>query len=87
MPAHSSPVVQDEPSIDVEELVRWGCLEEDAGFLTTFVTSASGESRLMVYDAKTMDSAAVATVHIPCRVPLGFHGIHLTEEQLSMQRL
>lgn len=61
--------------------------EEDAGFLTTYVTSASGESRLMVYDAKMMDSAAVATVHIPCRVPLGFHGIHLTEQQLSTQRL
>lgn len=60
--------------------------DEDAGYLTTFITNDSGESRLVVYDARTMESAPVATVHIPCRVPVGFHGIHLNEEQLSLQR-
>lgn len=59
---------------------------EDAGYLVTFLTSASGvDSRMVVYDARTMAPRPVASVRLPARVPAGFHGLHINEEQLASQ--
>ena len=45
---------------------------EDEGYLVTYLThEVTGESKLAVFDAKTMDSTPLATVRIPHRVPAG----------------
>ena len=46
---------------------------EDGGWLVNFVQDrSSGDSALVVVDAEAMEE--VARVHLPRRVPLGFHG-------------
>jgi carotenoid cleavage dioxygenase len=46
---------------------------EDDGWLLTFVTAKSTDrSHLLVLDARDLDE--VARVHIPVRIPAGFHG-------------
>ena len=57
---------------------------EDAGYLVTFVTTPD-KSQLVVYNASTMDSTPTASVKLPCRVPAGFHGLHLNEAQMASQ--
>jgi carotenoid cleavage dioxygenase len=53
---------------------RPGATEEDDGYLMTFVTdTADWSSRCLVFDAKCISDGPVATVHIPFRVPAGFH--------------
>lgn len=63
--------------------------QEDDGYLITFVTDESRPealtSSLVVYDARTMAAAPVAVVKLPCRVPYGFHGLHVNERQLQGQ--
>ena len=90
--------------------------EEDDGYLVTYVhNEASGESSMVVYDAKTMAAEPVARVvcvktkssclmavtvvvqshetqsffgaHqvLPQRVPYGFHGEWMSEEQFASQ--
>lgn len=61
------------------------CAGEDEGYLVTFLTSEGGESRLVVYNAQTMEPRPVASVLMPVRVPSGFHGLHINEEQLAAQ--
>ncbi len=51
----------------------------------TFLTSEGGESRLVVYNAQIMEPRPVASVLMPVRVPSGFHGLHINEEQLAAQ--
>lgn len=46
---------------------------------------ASGESSMVVYDAKTMAPEPVARVILPQRVPYGFHGEWMSEEQFASQ--
>ena len=47
---------------------------EDDGYLMTYVyNAANNESDFMIFDASSMSSEPVATVHLP-RVPFGFHG-------------
>lgn len=49
--------------------------EEDAGWLLALVYDAAGDrSDLVILDAQDFTSRPVATVHLPCRVPFGFHG-------------
>ncbi len=38
-----------------------------------------------MWDAKTMSSDPVATVKLPARVPLGFHALFVSEEELATQ--
>jgi carotenoid cleavage dioxygenase-like enzyme len=48
---------------------------EDDGWLINFVSNlATGASELVIVDARDMEGEAVARVHIPRRVPFGFHG-------------
>ena len=47
---------------------------EDDGYLMTYVyDAASNRSDYVIFDAKSMSSDPVASVHLP-RVPFGFHG-------------
>jgi carotenoid cleavage dioxygenase len=40
---------------------------------------------MVVYDAKTMSSTALARVKLPQRVPYGFHALFLDEAQVQAQ--
>jgi len=49
--------------------------EEDAGWLLSLVyDAAANRSDLVILDAKSFTSPPVATIHLPGRVPFGFHG-------------
>ena len=68
-------------------LSRWCSIAgEDDGYLMTFVyDEPKQKSFFVVYDAHTMSSRPVARVPMPQRVPFGFHGMFLSEEQLQSQ--
>ncbi|MBD2776289.1 carotenoid oxygenase family protein [Iningainema tapete] len=62
---------------------RLGGIEDD-GWLITFVCDRSSDtSELVVINAQDVTAEPVARVLIPQRVPYGFHGIWVCEEQLS----
>eukprot|EP00747_Dinoflagellata_sp_TGD_P223262 gnl/TRDRNA2_/TRDRNA2_94863_c1_seq1.p1 gnl/TRDRNA2_/TRDRNA2_94863_c1~~gnl/TRDRNA2_/TRDRNA2_94863_c1_seq1.p1 ORF type:complete len:359 (+),score=45.12 gnl/TRDRNA2_/TRDRNA2_94863_c1_seq1:93-1079(+) len=67
---------------------RTGSTAEDDGYLVTFVVDPAGlaASSFWVLDAQTMGGAPLAIVDLPVRVPMGFHGLWVTEEQLQSQR-
>jgi carotenoid cleavage dioxygenase-like enzyme len=57
---------------------------EDEGWLITFVyDSQEDASELVVVNAQDVNAEPVARVLIPQRVPYGFHGAWVSEEQLS----
>ncbi|KAK9816287.1 hypothetical protein WJX74_006374 [Apatococcus lobatus] len=59
---------------------------EDDGYLMTFVYDEPKQmSFFVVYDAHTFSSKPVARVPMPQRVPFGFHGMFLSEQQLQSQ--
>eukprot|EP00611_Tribonema_gayanum_P022392 TRINITY_DN4482_c0_g1_i2.p1 TRINITY_DN4482_c0_g1~~TRINITY_DN4482_c0_g1_i2.p1 ORF type:complete len:500 (-),score=136.36 TRINITY_DN4482_c0_g1_i2:689-2188(-) len=60
---------------------------EDDGYLLVFVvdTNSDNASEMRIYNAKTMDAKPVATVKIPTRVPLGFHALYVTEQEIKSQ--
>ena len=48
---------------------------EDDGYLLSYVVDQNtNTSELVVVDASTMDDEPVARIHIPARIPAGFHG-------------
>jgi carotenoid cleavage dioxygenase len=49
---------------------------EGEGYVLTIVGDVAGKhpSELIVLDATDFEAAPVARVHLPARVPLGFHG-------------
>ncbi|MFT3804344.1 MAG: carotenoid oxygenase family protein [Burkholderiaceae bacterium] len=52
-----------------------GACAEEEGWLLTLVTHARDDAaRLLVLDASRLESGPVATVKLPRRVPIGFHG-------------
>jgi carotenoid cleavage dioxygenase len=54
---------------------------EDAGWLLNLVFDrATGASSLVVLDAGDLEAEPVATVHLPRRVPFGFHGNWMADE-------
>ena len=54
---------------------------EDAGWLMCYVyDAASDRSDFVVLDASDMSAPPLATVHLPVRVPLGFHGNWIADD-------
>ena len=63
---------------------RPSAVAEDDGWLLTFVhDTVEGQSELVVVNAQDMTSEPVARLLIPQRVPYGFHGTWISEEQLA----
>lgn len=58
--------------------------EEDDGYLVTYVHDEKRmESWFWVMDAKSPDLDIVARVRLPGRVPYGFHGLFVSQNQLN----
>jgi carotenoid cleavage dioxygenase len=54
---------------------RDGATAEDDGYLLSYVYDArENKSELVVVDARRMEGEPLARVHLPVRVPAGFHG-------------
>ncbi|MCA1995455.1 MAG: carotenoid oxygenase family protein [Coleofasciculus sp. S288] len=63
---------------------RPGATAEDDGWLITFVyDEGSATSELVVVNAQDVTASPVARVIMPQRVPYGFHGAWVSEEQLT----
>jgi carotenoid cleavage dioxygenase len=58
---------------------------EDEGYVMTIVhDTATGKSRLVIIDAQKFNAPAVATIHLPQRVPYGAHGSWVTNDLVPM---
>lgn len=58
-----------------------GATSEDDGFLLTFAHDRTEDtSYLLILDAGDVAAAPIAEVHLPVRVPAGFHGTWLPAE-------
>ncbi len=58
-----------------------GATSEDDGYLLALVHDpARDASALIVLDASRLDAAEIARVHIPVRVPFGFHGSWIPDD-------
>ena len=56
-------------------VARDGAKAEDDGYLITYVyDEAARKSELVIVDANDLSRPALASVHLPARVPYGFHG-------------
>jgi carotenoid cleavage dioxygenase-like enzyme len=54
---------------------RAGATSEDDGYLMTFVfDQAASRSEFVIWDARDAALPPLARVHLPVRVPYGFHG-------------
>lgn len=54
---------------------------EDEGWLIAYVYDESRDtSDVVILDAQQIERKPVATIHLPCRVPYGFHGNWLPDE-------
>ena len=63
---------------------REGAIAEDDGYLMTFVYDESTKtSDFIVLDARDLSQPALATVHLPVRVPYGFHGNWVPDSVVS----
>ncbi|MEX0782671.1 MAG: carotenoid oxygenase family protein [Dehalococcoidia bacterium] len=63
---------------------RAGAIAEDDGYLVTFVYDGSeGTSEFVVVDAQNVESAPLARVVLPQRVPYGFHGAWVSGERIA----
>jgi len=64
-----------------------GGKSEDEGYLLGFIFDEDKQrSEFVVYDAHTMSPKPLATVVLPQRVPYGFHGIFVDEDQIQHQK-
>lgn len=60
---------------------------EDEGWLLSIVTDrAAAGSQLLVLDATDLAGAPVASVQLPRRVPAGFHGSWIFDDELGLAR-
>ncbi|KAK4422449.1 putative carotenoid cleavage dioxygenase 4, chloroplastic [Sesamum alatum] len=58
--------------------------EEDDGYLVTYIhNEITEESKFLVMDAKSPSLEIVASVKLPQRVPYGFHGLFVREDDLN----
>ncbi|GIL45175.1 hypothetical protein Vafri_2503 [Volvox africanus] len=65
---------------------RTGATVEDDGYLVVYVYDSKADMSYMnIYNALTMSPTPVASLRMPRRVPYGFHGTWVTEEQLKKQ--
>lgn len=66
---------------------RPGAAAEDDGYVLAFVHDEGRDwcTELWIMDAATMDTAPLAVVRTPQRVPYGFHGMWFSQEQLEAQ--
>ena len=49
--------------------------DEDEGWILSYVYDASSNrSDVVILDARDFGADPLATIHLPCRVPFGFHG-------------
>lgn len=61
--------------------------EEDDGYILTFVhNEETGNSELLILDAKSPTLAKIASVKLPSRVPYGFHGTFIAAQELKRQK-
>ncbi|KAJ3680696.1 hypothetical protein LUZ60_016974 [Juncus effusus] len=61
--------------------------DEDDGYVVSYVhNEQTGESTFVVMDARSPQLEIVAEVALPCRVPYGFHGLFVSQEELKSQR-
>eukprot|EP01113_Clastostelium_recurvatum_P047688 TRINITY_DN8548_c0_g1_i1.p1 TRINITY_DN8548_c0_g1~~TRINITY_DN8548_c0_g1_i1.p1 ORF type:complete len:545 (+),score=130.31 TRINITY_DN8548_c0_g1_i1:37-1635(+) len=66
---------------------RKGAKDEDDGYLMTFVYwPETDTSEFWIVDARTLSNEPVAVVELPQRVPYGFHGIWMSEEEINAQK-
>ena len=64
-----------------------GANSEDHGYLLCIVgDNNGGVSELWVLDALSPTLEVVTVIELPIRVPLGFHGCFVNEEQLAQQK-
>jgi carotenoid cleavage dioxygenase len=56
-----------------------GTAEDDGWLLNIVSDDVTDTSDLVVLDARDVAAGPVATVHLPCRVPFGFHGSWFAE--------
>jgi carotenoid cleavage dioxygenase len=47
--------------------------DEDDGYVVTIMTHSDGRSQAWVFEAKEIQRGPIARVHLPARVPVGFH--------------
>lgn len=60
---------------------------EDDGYVVSYLhNEITNVSELGIFDARSPTLEPVATIKLPARVPYGFHGLFLTEDQLAKQR-
>ena len=62
---------------------RRGAREEDDGYVVSFVSDAgTGDSEVVVLDARNLSAEPLARVKLPQRVPVGFHACWVDGDQL-----
>ena len=55
---------------------------EDDGYLLSYVfNAAENRSDLVIVDASDVAADPVATIHLPVRVPAGFHGSWIADDE------
>jgi carotenoid cleavage dioxygenase-like enzyme len=60
---------------------------EDDGWLMTYVTDMRTKTAdVVILPAQDLQAGPVATIHIPHRVPIGFHGNWIPDAELEQQR-
>lgn len=63
---------------------REGATAEDDGYLMTYVyDSGKKTTDLMILDAQDLSRPALAQVHLPARVPYGFHGNWVADSEVA----
>ncbi|KAI0523627.1 hypothetical protein KFK09_006023 [Dendrobium nobile] len=61
--------------------------EEDDGYVVLYVHNEDNrESKFIIMDARSPQLDLVAEVILPSRVPYGFHGLFLTQDEIRAQR-
>ena len=60
---------------------------EDDGWLMTYVTDMTTRTAdVVLLHAQDLAAGPVATIHIPHRVPIGFHGNWIPDSEMEQQR-